>query len=468
MIDSMETRRQGLPIAFQLMGLLIVTLIIAQILTFVMLVMTPPPPRAIYRLEEIALALRGGALNTRAGQPLVRSIAAAPPRPDRARPPWPPGEDPILRLSGLLGVEPGNVVLTVKPPVAFWLHGGPGMDFGPPPHPGTPPPHPGRRMVTQIHMMTFGGGLLMNNFVAAVRRSDGRWTVVEPGPDPFPNEWHKRLLLWLAGCVLLTAPLGYFFARRITAPIRAFAVAAESLGRDPTGSILPLSGPAEIGIAARAFNDMRARLRRYIEDRTGMVGAISHDLRTPLSRIRFKLEAAPPEIKSAILADVEQMEQMITSVLAFIRDASAGRPRERLDLRSVLECVVDDAVQVGQTVTLADGEGMTVMADSLGLTRLFGNLVDNAVKYGGEARLKLSVEGGEAVVEISDRGPGLAPSDLERVFTPFYRAESARTLDGGGVGLGLAVARSIARAHGGDVVLAANPEGLTARVRLPL
>jgi len=231
---------------------------------------------------------------------------------------------------------------------------------------------------------------------------------------------------------------------------------------------LPLSGPAEIGTAARAFNDMQARLKRYIEDRTGMVGAISHDMRTPLSRIRFKLEAAPPSVKSAVLADVEQMEQMITSVLAFIRDASAGRPRERVDLRSILECLVDDAAQMGRNVSLEDGEAVTITADSLGLARLFGNLVDNAVKYGGEARLKVSIEADEAVVDIADSGPGLADSDLERVFTPFYRAESARTLDGGGVGLGLAVARSIARAHGGDVVLAASPEGLTARVRLPL
>ncbi|OYU69134.1 MAG: two-component sensor histidine kinase [Alphaproteobacteria bacterium PA2] len=450
------------------MGLLILTLIIAQALTFVMLVMTPPPPRSIYRLEEIARALKGGDLATRAGQGLVRSSASRPPRARMPPPPWPPGEDPSLRLAGLLGVDPADVVLFVRPQAPRSLRGGPGMGPEWLPDPGRPPQHHGRHRVVQIHVMTFDGGLAANNFVAALRRADGLWTVVQPGPDPFPNEWHKRLLLWLAGCVLLTVPLSYFFARRITAPISAFARAAEALGRDPTGAILPLSGPAEIGTAARAFNDMQARLKRYIEDRTGMVGAISHDMRTPLSRIRFKLEAAPPSVKSAVLADVEQMEQMITSVLAFIRDASAGRPRERVDLRSILECLVDDAAQMGRNVSLEDGEAVTVTADSLGLARLFGNLVDNAVKYGGEARLKVSIEADEALVEIADRGPGLADSDLERVFTPFYRADSARTLDGGGVGLGLAVARSIARAHGGDVVLAASPEGLTARVRLPL
>lgn len=459
MTGTTHPTRQGAPIALQLMGLLIFTLMIAQVLTFAMLVMTPPPPRAIYRLEEIAQALKGGSLAPRAGNPLVRSIAVNAPRPDHPPPPW-AREGLILNLAGLLQVPPDEVVLIIKPPADPWRRGRPRFGEGPPPLE--------LRIATRRSMMRSGEGVLMNNFVAAVHRADGRWTVVEPEPDPFSDPWYRRLAIWLVGCILLTVPLGYLFARRITEPVRAFARAAEALGRDPSGAILPLTGPAEIGAAARAFNDMQARLKRYIEDRTGMVGAISHDMRTPLSRIRFKLESAPPALKAAVLTDVAQMEQMITSVLAFIHDASAGRPREQVDLRSILECLVDDAAQMGQAVSLEDGATVTVTADSLGLTRLFGNLVDNAVKYGGEARLRLSAQGAEAIVDITDRGPGLAPADLERVFTPFYRADSARTLDGGGVGLGLAVARSIARAHGGDVVLTASPTGLTARVRLPL
>ncbi|MEI6439556.1 MAG: ATP-binding protein [Alphaproteobacteria bacterium] len=454
-----KTSGQGAPIALQLMGLLIVTLIIAQVLTFVMLVLTPPPPRAIYRLADVAQALGGGTLTPRAGNVLLRSVVDDPPVSDHPPPPW-MEDDMVPHLAELLHVDPENVVLIIKPPSDRWRPAG--LRLGP----GPPPAH--LRRVARRTMMSVGGGILMNNFVAALQRPDGRWTIVQPGPDPFPNAWHKRLLMWLAGCALLTVPLGYFFARRITAPIRAFAQAAEALGRDPTGAILPLTGPAEIGVAARAFNDMQTRLKRFIEDRTGMVGAISHDMRTPLARIRFKLESAPTTVKTAVLADVEQMEQMITSVLAFIRDASAGRTREQVDLRSVLECIVDDAVQMGRKVSLEDGLGVTVLADSLGLARLFGNLVDNAVKYGGEAQLTLSIQDGEAWVEITDRGPGLGSSEIERVFTPFYRAESARTLDGAGVGLGLAVARSIARAHGGDVVLTASPLGLTAKVRLPL
>ena len=240
------------------------------------------------------------------------------------------------------------------------------------------------------------------------------------------------------------------------------------LGRDPKAPLIELRGPAELGAAVRAFNDMQVRLKRYVEDRTAMVGAISHDLRTPLTRIRFKMEGASEALRTSVIGDVEQMEAMITAVLAFIRDASEPHHRERLDLLSLLECAVDDAALVGQRASLDDGQSLIVSADALGLRRLFDNLIDNAVKYGGCARVSLSRAGDEAVVRIADDGPGLAPLDLERVFEPFYRAEPSRNRDSGGIGLGLSVARSVARAHGGDVTLQASGRGLTALVRLPL
>jgi signal transduction histidine kinase len=315
----------------------------------------------------------------------------------------------------------------------------------------------------------FFGGELVGEFSAALQGADGRWTVVRPSDEPFPNDWQRRMMLWLAGCLLLVAPAAWWFANRITAPIHGFAEAAERLGRDPRSPPLTLSGPAEIGKAAQAFNDMQVRIKRYVDDRTAMVGAISHDLRTPLSRIRFKLEAAQPN-KDAILSDVAQMEQMIASVLAFIRDASEPRRRERLELLSLVECVVDDAALLGGEVQIADGASLLVDGDPLALQRLFANLVDNALKYGHEANVAVSRDGGQALVEIADKGPGLPDSELEAVFQPFYRSGGARNLDkeNGGVGLGLAVARSVARAHGGDVELMSKPDGLTARVTLPL
>jgi signal transduction histidine kinase len=213
---------------------------------------------------------------------------------------------------------------------------------------------------------------------------------------------------------------------------------------------------------------MQARLKRYINDRTAMVGAISHDLRTPLARIRFKVEAAPPALKASVLSDVEQMEQMIGGVLALIRDEGQPRRREKLDLLSLIECVADDASMVGGQVEIAEEAApVTVDGDPVALQRLFSNLVDNAVKYGGEARINVRQDGGAAVVEIADAGPGLSPDELVRVFQPFYRTDASRNLDNGGVGLGLPIARSTARAHGGDVELKSEAGGTTAVVTLP-
>jgi signal transduction histidine kinase len=308
---------------------------------------------------------------------------------------------------------------------------------------------------------------IFGDFAAAVKRTEGGWVVVRATPEPFPTDWQRRGLLWLAAGFLLVAPAGYLFSRRITAPLRRFSVAAERLGRDPQGPQMTLSGPAEVGAAARAFNDMQGRLKRYIDDRTAMVGAISHDLRTPLSRIRFKMEAAPPRLRDSVLTDVAQMEQMIGGVLAFIRDEGAPKTRERLDLLSLIECVADDAAMLGGDVEIAQGEPITVEGDPVALQRLFANLVENSVRYGGEARLKVCREDGTAVVTISNSGPALSPEDVSRVFEPFYRADTSRNLDQAGVGLGLPIARSTARAHGGDVELTSGSKGVRTVVKLP-
>lgn len=471
-----SVQRPRAPIAWQITALLFGAVCVAQAITFVVLVVTPAPRPNFYRMEEIAAALNGSAVQPRDGRPLRRTLQSqAPELPDENdgfR-----NEGAMRHLTEVLGVSENRVILFQPRPPAWtrllWRRaapfGGRGGRGGPPPagrgfvnvpgQQGGPPPGEQRR---------FFRGPVLGQFTAAVRRPDGRWAVVRPAPEPFPTEWQKRMGLWLLGCLLLAAPAGYLFGRRITAPVRAFADAAETLGRDPHGPLMTLSGPAEIGAAARAFNAMQARLKRYVEDRTAMVGAISHDLRTPLARMRFKLEKAPKDLRESVLQDVGQMEEMITAVLAFIRDGAEPRRRERLDLLSLVECEADGAGP-GGGVVVEPGPPVAVEADALGLQRLFANLIANAAKYAGGARITVRVEDDEAVVDIADDGPGVPPGELERVFSPFYRASAARTLDDGGVGLGLAVARSIARAHGGDVTLAARPEGgILAQVRLPL
>ena len=500
MSDPAATPRapmRGLPIAVQVGVLLMASLVIAQVISLLVVVASPPPRPSIFTISEVAAAIRGGRLNLRPGPALIRNMTAKPPG---AIPPHlAPAPQEASALAAVLGVDPSRVrFLRLGRPLVtrFELHtqimGGPGpVDLhdmhmaGPPPMGPPGPPDaahwvdplapPGALGATTIIRMTGGpgvspaGSLVIGGFIAAVQGPDGRWTQVRTPLEPFISAWHWRIALWLLGCVLVVAPTAWLFARRITAPIDRFAAAAEALGRDPRAPPMDLAGPAEIGKAAKAFNDMQARIRRYVEDRTAMVGAISHDLRTPLARLRYKIDGAPEPLKSQVLSDVDRMEAMIGSVLTFIRQASEPGRRERMDLRSIVECVTDEAGLAGGAADCEDGLPVTVEGDALALQRMLTNLVDNAVKYGGRAHLKLFESGGEAVVEVRDDGPGLPPKELERVFEPFYRPNAARTLDDGGVGLGLAVARSIARAHGGEVELCNAPEGgLVAQARLPL
>lgn len=306
------------------------------------------------------------------------------------------------------------------------------------------------------------------DFVAALQLPDGRWAVVQPAAEPFPNSWQRRVLLWFAISLALVAPFGWLFAQRLVKPLRRFAGAAEQLGRDPSTTIGPLDGPAEIGRAAHAFNLMQNRLRTFVDDRTAMVGAISHDLRTPLTRMRFRLEDVQGEAREGLLEEVDEMEAMIAQVIDFIRDASTPGARERLDLRTLVDDVVEDARMVGGDVVIEQAEPAPVEIDVLGMRRLLDNLLENAVKYGDRARVRLTTEADTAIAEIIDDGPGLDEDEIERVFEPFYRSVSARASDKAGSGLGLAVCRSIARAHGGEVRLLRAGDGFRAEVRVPL
>jgi signal transduction histidine kinase len=213
---------------------------------------------------------------------------------------------------------------------------------------------------------------------------------------------------------------------------------------------------------------MQSRLRRYVAERVSMVGAISHDLRTPLTRIRFKMEKADPALRAAVLSDVAQMEHMISAVIAFSQDAAAPSVRQRLDLASLVVSVADDAAETGADVQAPLETSVVVDGDPVALQRLFANLIDNAIKYGQSARISIFEREGDAVVQIADRGPGLPQRELETVFTPFYRTDAAHQRAAPGVGLGLAIARSVAQAHGGDVALSSSPAGLVAEVVLPL
>lgn len=455
-------RTLDLPIKIQVLALTLAAILVAQALTVVVVLILPPPRFQPYRLDDIAEALAGRSTGVSADRRLrVREMR---------NPPEDIGDagrvDRVLgaALAERLGADESDVRLGVRPRV---------RGFAMVRLAGYPPPV-GRGSLTD-RRIGFAGDLQpeprrvvrLLEFVAAWRQPNGVWRVVESPPT---HEWIKRLLIWVLAGMAVMGPVAWWFADKITRPVRSFAAAAEKLGRDPTAAApAPVrEGPAEIGIAARAFNDMQTRLVRYVADRVGMMGAISHDLRTPLTRIRFKIEGVPEPVRSDILWDVQHMEAMIDLVLAFIHDLDHAAPRERLDLASLVSAAVDDAVALGRQVVMDDpAELLLVEASPVRLRNVLDNLLDNAVKYGERGHLRVFRRGDDAVVAIQDSGPGIPPDQLERVFAPFYRLAQFDA-DIPGVGLGLTTARSVVRGLGGDILLTPSPNGLLAEIVLPI
>jgi signal transduction histidine kinase len=297
---------------------------------------------------------------------------------------------------------------------------------------------------------------------------DGHWLVAHLFTYPVQLAW-LRVAMTLTPMLIAVALLSAWTARRLAAPIRAFAAGAERLGKGTDAPALAEQGPYELRAATAAFNRMQQRLRRFVNDRTQMVAAMSHDLKTPLTRLRLRAEfVGDEEQQRRMLADLDEMTAMIESTLAFARDDAQREPRMLVDLGALLGSVCDNASDTGGAVSCSAPRGLDVTCRPSAISRAVTNLIDNAVKYGGGARANLDRAPGRAIITIDDDGPGIPMAEREKVFAPFYRLEGSRNRDTGGVGLGLAVARTIAREHGGDITLAtAEGGGLRARLELP-
>jgi signal transduction histidine kinase len=262
-------------------------------------------------------------------------------------------------------------------------------------------------------------------------------------------------MLWLLSIVLFAAVIVAFWtARRLAGPIREFARAAERLGVDLAAPPLAVRGPQELRTTIQAFNRMQDRLRRFLEDRTQMLAAISHDLRAPLARLRLRAElVADGEQQGKMFDDLEAMNAMIDSTLAFARDDVRQEPRRLVDLAVLVGDVCEDVADTGGKVAYLGPRGIDFPCRPNLVRRAVANLIDNAVKYGAAARVQIDREADRVVIVVNDDGPGIPPQEQERVFAPFYRME-ARDPGKAGVGLGLSVARTIAREHGGGTGMA--------------
>jgi two-component system OmpR family sensor kinase len=312
-----------------------------------------------------------------------------------------------------------------------------------------------------------GDPTLRQHFIVGRELPDGSWRVVERVVEGVPIALQREVLGLFAIAAVALVPLSWLFARTLSAPIRRFSEAARRLGHDPSAPLLSRDGPAEMLNAVDSFNAMQGRIKRLIEERTHMVGAIAHDLRTPLTRLAFRLDDLPPPLNAKVDADIQEMKSMISAALDFIRDRSFGGQHERLDFRLLVERVVNDQSDLGHDVTFDPGPPITIEGTPLALRRMVGNLVENAIKYGERARLRLRIIGDRCVMETDDDGPGIPEQLQQQVFEPFFRIEASRNRDTGGIGLGLATVRGIVLDHGGDLTIG-NRKGGGLRVTIAL
>jgi signal transduction histidine kinase len=294
-----------------------------------------------------------------------------------------------------------------------------------------------------------------------------RISFVIPGVPSFGGGY--VLPIFLTSLFLVAILIASWTARRLARPIREFARAAERLGVDLTAPPLAVRGPQELRSTIQTFNRMQERLRRFLEDRTQMLAAISHDLRAPLARLRLRAElVADGEQQRKMFDDLEAMYAMIDSTLAFARDDARREPRRLVDLGVLVGDVCEDVGDAGGKVSYTGPRGIDVPCRPTLVRRAVANLIDNAVKYGGNARVRIVHDSDRVMIVVDDDGPGIPPEEHEKVFAPFYRREPARDPAKAGVGLGLSITRTVAREHGGDVTLKnRDGGGLSALIELP-
>ncbi len=307
----------------------------------------------------------------------------------------------------------------------------------------------------------------LRDFRVSIALRDGDWiNFAFPAIDTLPL-FSPQLLLLMTGSILAVLGLSFYAVLRVTRPLERLTRAAEELGRSGRTEILPESGASEVRRAARAFNEMQGHIKRLIDDRLQMTAAISHDLRTPITRLKLRAEfVEDPVQREKMLRDLDEMEAMIKSTLALAREDANPEPRAPIDLGAMLADCAEGLEQV--TIRIDAPQPAMLQAQPLAMKRALGNLIENAVKFGKAARVRLEATPGDYVIAIDDDGPGISPAEIEAVFRPFYRVEASRNRDSGGAGLGLAIARSVIRSHGGDIDLENRPEGgLRARVVLP-
>jgi signal transduction histidine kinase len=267
---------------------------------------------------------------------------------------------------------------------------------------------------------------------------------------------------WIHMVLTLTAVIAasLIAVRLVTRPIKQLAEAADAFGHDLDAPPLTETGPTETRRAAEAFNRMQERLKRLIAERSRALAAVSHDLRTPLTRLRLRAELVDDEtLRAQINADIDDMQAMVEATLDYLRGLGESEPLQSIDIEALLHSLVADEQALGRAVDFVGGRFTPYPGRISALKRAIANLIDNAVKYGHAAQLSVADDKDALRIVVEDDGPGIPEADLQRVVEPYVRLETSRSRATGGVGLGLAVARDAAKLHGGELKLENRAEG---------
>jgi signal transduction histidine kinase len=301
---------------------------------------------------------------------------------------------------------------------------------------------------------------------------DGAMISAKILPDPWPRPfWGGPWIMTLLFAVISVTLLGLWAARALTAPLSSFAKAAESFSLNGAAAPLPERGPEEIRSVAKALNRMRERISGLIDDRTKMLAAISHDLRTPITRMRLRSEFIEDDVhRSRMLRDLDQMRSMLEQVLSFLRNDRKLESMTLVDIASTLQLITDQFADMGHKVAYDGPEHAMATVRPDDLHRSITNLVENAVRFGAEATVRLIVSPDSVAIDVEDDGPGISDARKDIMLEPFVRGDDARNMDeAAGFGLGLSIARSIVQAHGGALSLNdRQPHGLIVRIQLPV
>lgn len=519
----------SLPIFWQVMGLSLAVLVLAVGINTWLVINAPQPPPMGYRMSEAVQALKTGQARLQDGRLLIAETTKVAPdyvrlnRDHRARQ-WAFQLLIATRLATDLGVPTDDVWINLHalhhngpwrrhehfgddggffaehPPgdrgpdrrdYAFVSQGmaGPGM-LPPPVAPGRLADGPSAAGAAPAPPPEFGFGreheqalrfmqaeerghteILYPAFAAAWKLPDGTYRVITP-PKTWIEPWQERLLIGFGLTILLILPLAWLLSRRLSKPIVAFSEAAAKVGFEDNSPPVLAVGPREVRAAADVLNAMQDRIKKQVESRTALMGAIAHDLKTPLARMRLRIEGLPDATRDKLAEDIAHMDGLIRSAMSFTSAHTLRDHLRPLDLSALVDSLADDLAMTCKMEPSLIEPRVQVAGDTVALKRIITNLVENACRYAGTCRIELSTRGKDAEISVVDPGPGLPPDRLEMVFEPFYRMESSRNRDTGGSGLGLSVARALAEAQGGTLRLVNRYEGqrivgLEARLTLP-